>query len=374
MSPPTAAAQQVTARYCRVRLDWELAVRGYRRYAAYPAARGGLLTNSVFGALSRRPRPAHDVRRPRGHRRLRRGRRAHVRLARAGDDRRGGVFGWIDLAERIEAATSPPTSSRPVHPLRAGSRSTTVGRCTTSSSAVCRRSSSARSSSTSTRRLRPSGGRVLLAASCLRLPSSFAFRFLYNLARVLASRLPRRHADRGHRLALPLGLTSRSLLPRLARTIAYATPFPAGAAADRRVRRQPEGIELVGTLAVQVGMGGRPALAGRVALLRRDAKAGGAGWLSPPRSTPARLGSRPRPMAVPDVVCARRRRASSSFAFLDFLAILVIFHNVPQLGGWTCGGAGPGRHPRLAFAAHRPRGRQLDLLPSSSATECSTSC
>ena len=35
-----------------MRLDWELAVRGYRRYAAYPAATwAGILTNSVFGFI-----------------------------------------------------------------------------------------------------------------------------------------------------------------------------------------------------------------------------------------------------------------------------------------------------------------------------------
>lgn len=35
-----------------MRLDWELARRGYRRYAAYPAATwAGILTNSVFGFI-----------------------------------------------------------------------------------------------------------------------------------------------------------------------------------------------------------------------------------------------------------------------------------------------------------------------------------
>ena len=35
-----------------MRLDWELAVRGYRRYAAYPAATwAGVFTNTVFGFI-----------------------------------------------------------------------------------------------------------------------------------------------------------------------------------------------------------------------------------------------------------------------------------------------------------------------------------
>ena len=35
-----------------MRLEWELAKRGYRRYAAYPAATwAGILTNSVFGFI-----------------------------------------------------------------------------------------------------------------------------------------------------------------------------------------------------------------------------------------------------------------------------------------------------------------------------------
>ena len=35
-----------------MRLEWELAVRGYRRYAAYPAATwAGILTNTVFGFI-----------------------------------------------------------------------------------------------------------------------------------------------------------------------------------------------------------------------------------------------------------------------------------------------------------------------------------
>jgi ABC-2 type transport system permease protein len=102
-----------------VRLDWEIAKRGYRRYAAYPAASwGGAFTNTVFGFMQ-----------------------AYVLLAvyraRGGDV--GGydakdavtyawlgqalimtvyVFGWEELALRIRDGSIATDLSRPVHPLR----------------------------------------------------------------------------------------------------------------------------------------------------------------------------------------------------------------------------------------------------------------
>ena len=102
-----------------MRLDWELARRGYRRYAAYPAATwAGILTNSVFGFIQ-----------------------AYVLLAMYDDrDDIGGydaadaltyvwlaqamlaavnVFGWSDFAERIRRGDVATDLIRPVHPLRA---------------------------------------------------------------------------------------------------------------------------------------------------------------------------------------------------------------------------------------------------------------
>src|SRR5438132_13005194 len=39
-----------TCEILRMRLDWELARRGYRRYAAYPSATvAGAFTNTIFG-------------------------------------------------------------------------------------------------------------------------------------------------------------------------------------------------------------------------------------------------------------------------------------------------------------------------------------
>ena len=103
-----------------MRLDWELAKRGYRRYAAYPAATwAGILTNSVFGFIQ-----------------------AYVLLAmyETRDDIGGydaadaltyvwlaqamiaavNVFGWSDFAERIRSGDVATDLIRPVHPLRAG--------------------------------------------------------------------------------------------------------------------------------------------------------------------------------------------------------------------------------------------------------------
>ena len=103
-----------------MRLDWELARRGYRRYAAYPAATiAGLFTNTVFGFL-----------------------RGYVLLALFEHrDVIGGydasdaltyvwltqgliatiyIWGWQDLAVRIHSGDIATDLARPVDPLRAG--------------------------------------------------------------------------------------------------------------------------------------------------------------------------------------------------------------------------------------------------------------
>jgi ABC-2 type transport system permease protein len=107
--------------YCpAVRLEWEIARRGYRRYAAYPAATvAGVFTNTVFGFML-----------------------AYILLALYRHrDEVGGydatetvtyvwvaqamittvyIFGWTDLAERIRTGDITTDLTRPVHPLRAG--------------------------------------------------------------------------------------------------------------------------------------------------------------------------------------------------------------------------------------------------------------
>jgi ABC-2 type transport system permease protein len=103
-----------------VRLYWELARRGYRRYAAYPAATwAGVFTNTVFGFLQ-----------------------AYILLALFRHrDQVGGydasdtvtyvwlmqallmvvlVFGWTDLALRIRSGDVATDLARPVHPFAAG--------------------------------------------------------------------------------------------------------------------------------------------------------------------------------------------------------------------------------------------------------------
>ena len=103
-----------------MRLDWELARRGYRRYAAYPAATvAGLFTNTVFGFL-----------------------RGYILLALYRHrDVVGGydsadaltyvwltqgliatiyIWGWQELALRIRSGDVAIDLARPVDPLRAG--------------------------------------------------------------------------------------------------------------------------------------------------------------------------------------------------------------------------------------------------------------
>jgi len=103
-----------------MRLDWELARRGYRRYAAYPAATvAGVFTNTIFGFL-----------------------RGYVLLALYEHrDVVGGydaadtltyvwltqgliatvyIWGWEDLAIRIHSGDVATDLARPVDPLRAG--------------------------------------------------------------------------------------------------------------------------------------------------------------------------------------------------------------------------------------------------------------
>src|SRR5438270_7566622 len=48
----TQAHRRASSYSGRVRLDWEIAKRGWRRYAAYPwATAAGMFTNTVFGFL-----------------------------------------------------------------------------------------------------------------------------------------------------------------------------------------------------------------------------------------------------------------------------------------------------------------------------------
>jgi viologen exporter family transport system permease protein len=101
-----------------VRLDWEIAKRGWRRYAAYPAATvAGVFTNTIFGFLQAyillavyRHRtdvggysPADSV--------------TYVWLVQA-LLMTVQVFGWQELALRIRDGSIATDLSRPLDPLR----------------------------------------------------------------------------------------------------------------------------------------------------------------------------------------------------------------------------------------------------------------
>jgi ABC-2 type transport system permease protein len=101
-------------------VDWELARRGYRRYAAYPAATAaGLFTNTVFGFL-------------RGYILLALYRHRHVIGGYDTSDTltyvwltQGmiatiAIWGWQELALRIRSGDVAADLVRPIDPLRAG--------------------------------------------------------------------------------------------------------------------------------------------------------------------------------------------------------------------------------------------------------------
>lgn len=103
-----------------MRLYWEMARRGYRRYAAYPAATwAGVFTNTVFGFMQ-----AYILLALYRHRDEVGGYDAtdtltYVWLAQ-GMLAAVYVFGWTDLALRIRTGDVATDLARPVHPLRTG--------------------------------------------------------------------------------------------------------------------------------------------------------------------------------------------------------------------------------------------------------------
>jgi ABC-2 type transport system permease protein len=101
-----------------VRLDWEIAKRGYRRYAAYPAATAaGVLTNTVFGFMqayillavfaNRTDVGGYDARDA----------VTYVWLAQA-MIMTVYVFSWQELALRIRDGSIATDLARPIHPQR----------------------------------------------------------------------------------------------------------------------------------------------------------------------------------------------------------------------------------------------------------------
>src|SRR6267378_2866516 len=105
-------------RVTRVRLDWEIAKRGWRRYAAYPwATAAGIFTNTIFGFLQ-----AYILLAVFRH-------RSHVGGYDAADTvtyvwlaqaliMTVYIFGWQELALRIRDGSIATDLSRPLDPQR----------------------------------------------------------------------------------------------------------------------------------------------------------------------------------------------------------------------------------------------------------------
>lgn len=103
-----------------MRVDWELARRGYRRYAAYPAATyAGLFTNTVFGFMI-----AYILLGLYRHRDQVGGYTASDTLTYTWITQALlaaiAVWGWWDLALRIRTGDIATDLTRPLDPLRAG--------------------------------------------------------------------------------------------------------------------------------------------------------------------------------------------------------------------------------------------------------------
>jgi ABC-2 type transport system permease protein len=237
-----------------MRMDWELARRGYRRYAAYPAATvAGVFTNTVFGFL-----------------------RGYVLLALYEHrDVIGGydasdtltytwltqaliaivyIWGWQDLAVRIHSGDVATDLARPVDPLRAG-LSFDYGRALYH--ALFRGVPPFLVGALVFDLTGPSNPLVAVAfvlSVVFAIGVSYAWRFLYNSVAfwVLHYRglavIAMLVANLFSGFIIPV-----AFFPDWLRTIAYATPFPAMVQMPIDVFvGKADGIEVVYTLAVQL--------------------------------------------------------------------------------------------------------------------------
>jgi ABC-2 type transport system permease protein len=238
-----------------VRLYWELARRGYRRYAAYPAATwAGVFTNTVFGFMQ-----AYILLALYRH-------RADVGGYDASDTVTYvwltqamlavvSVFGWNDLALRIRTGDIATDLSRPVHPFAAG-LAFDLGRAWYHmlfrgiapfiAGALVFDVHVPKS---------PVVWAAFLASVALAVCLSFAFRYLYNTVAFWLL------DDRGPRL---FGVTVMTFFggfyipvrffPDALRTVANATPFPAMLQRPIDIFvGKAHGLDLVETLALQLG-------------------------------------------------------------------------------------------------------------------------
>jgi ABC-2 type transport system permease protein len=210
-----------------VRLDWELARRGFRRYAAYPAATfAGLFTNTVFGFMIAYILLAlyHERTHVGGY-------SASATLTYVwitqGMLAMIAVWGWNDLALRIRSGDIAVDLSRPLDPLRAG-LADDFGRAFYQ--ALFRGLPPLVVGALVFDLTAPGNPLVWVAFLCsvvLAVGLSFAFRFLYNSTAFWLLH---------YRGAMVMSSLVASLLsglfipvvffPGWLRTIAYATPFP----------------------------------------------------------------------------------------------------------------------------------------------------
>ena len=211
-----------------MRLEWELAVRGYRRYAAYPAATwAGILTNTVFGFIqayvllalfeTRDDIGGYDATDD-----------ADVRLADAGDARRpSGSSATPTLPSGSSAVTLRRTSSGPCIRCAQAWPSTTAVPCTTQLFRGLPPLVVGAIVFDLTAPSNPLVWAVFLVSVVLAIAVSFAFRFLYNLAAFWL--LDYRGAMR---IAVAVAAFFSGFIipvrffPDWLQTLAYATPFP----------------------------------------------------------------------------------------------------------------------------------------------------
>ena len=238
-----------------MRLYWEIARRGYRRYAVYPAATwAGVLANTAFGFMQayiflavyehRDDVGGFDVTET----------LTYVWLAQALIGA-VAIFGWSDLALRIRSGDIATDLARPAHPLRIGLASD-LGRATYQ--AVFRGIPPLAVGALVFDLTAPGSPLVLLAflvSVALAVTVSYAFRALYNLSAFWLL---------DHRGMMLIGVTLATFFsgfyvplpffPGWLETIASATPFPALVQIPVNIFvGESHGIEIPLALAQQLG-------------------------------------------------------------------------------------------------------------------------
>ena len=215
-----------------MRLSFELARRGYRRYAAYPGATvAGLFTNVVFGFLIAYILLAvYDE--TRLDRRLRRRGRDRLRLDLAGAAvrRRHLRPGWCELARRVQTGDVATDLQRPLDVQRAAFAQDVGTRAVPAALArPCRSSCSARFSSRSRSRTSSPAGSLFAVSVALAVAVELRRPLPGQPLLVLAARLPRRRCSSRSRVNLVL---SGAVIP----LAFFPEPLDTVAAADA-VRR-----------------------------------------------------------------------------------------------------------------------------------------